>query len=381
MQISIADIDVRLKPVLYRVDYNEPIKNGVVLSDWRIRATLPTLDYLLSQQAKIIILSHLGRPGGQFNPNDSLRPVAQHLMSFFDKVQIQVTDGIFGQAVNDALANMKPGSIFFLGNTRFFPEEERNDFNFAKALAQMGELYVTDAFGVMHREAATVTQLPKLMDSYPGLLLHKELETLDRLREYPERPFTALIGGAKLETKVGLIQRLLTRADYILLGGGVANVFAKATGHDIGMSFCDDSQLAVAKDILAKAEGKIILPVDFVNEGRGDKFRYVDIGTKTIALFSQYLNGSRDIFWNGTVGIAEEARFANGTKALADVLAQAKGITTAAGGDTIAFLELNKLIDSYNFVSTGGGSAVAYISGEKLPGLEALRGNELGSTI
>lgn len=375
MQTSVADVDVNLKPVIYRVDYNEPVKDGVVLSDFRIRATLPTIDYLLQHQAKIIILSHLGRPGGQYNASFSLRPIAQHLMTYFDKTQVQITDGLFGQSVVNALKEMKPASIFFLGNTRFFPEEEANDFNFAKALAQMGEIYVTDAFGVMHREQSTVTQLPQLMESYPGLLLKKELDALDRLRDYPQRPFTALIGGAKLETKVGLIKKMLTKADYVLVGGGVANVFMKAAGHDIGASYCDDTQLPVAKEILNSASGKLVLPIDFVNEGRGEKYRYVDIGAKTVQLFSQYLNGSRDIFWNGTMGIAEEARFANGTRAIAETLAAVKGLTTVGGGDTVTFLELNKMIDSFSFVSTGGGSTTSYIAGEKLPGLEALHTN------
>jgi len=373
MHLSISDVDVSLKPVIYRVDYNEPVKDGVVLSDFRIRATLPTLDYLLKSKAKVIILSHFGRPQGQFDPKYSLRPIAQHLMSFYDKTSIQLSDGIFGEQISQSLRKMKPGSIFFLGNTRFFPQEEKNDFAFAKAISQLGEVYVSDAFGVSHRQHATITQLPKIMDSYPGILMQKEISSLERLRNNPARPFTAIIGGAKLKTKISLLRSLLPKVDYILVGGAVANLLAQSAGKNIGESYSDTSLLPMAQELMAKSEGKIIMPLDFVNEGRGDKFRYVDIGNQTIELYKQYIQGSKDIFWNGTVGIAEEARFANGTRAIADALIKANGATTVAGGDTVAYIEQNNLIDQFDFVSTGGGAAVAYIAGEKLPGVEALK--------
>ncbi len=373
MHLSISDVDVALKPVIYRVDYNEPVKDGVVLSDFRIRATLPTLDYLLKNKAKVIILSHFGRPMGRFDPKYSLRPIAQHLMSFFDKTQIQISDGIFGDQILQSLRSMKPGSIFFLGNTRFFPQEENNDFEFAMSISKMGEIYVSDAFGASHRKHATTTQLPKIMESYPGMLMQKEVAALDRLRNNPSRPFTAIIGGAKLKTKLSLLKSLLPKVDYILAGGAMANLLAKSMGRNIGESFTDDSLLEIAKEMIEKSEGKIILPVDFMNEGRGEKFRYVDIGNKTVELFKQYIAGSKEIFWNGTMGIAEEARFANGTRAISDALINAKGATTVAGGDTVSYIEQNNIIDKFDFVSTGGGAAVAYIAGEKLPGIDALK--------
>lgn len=372
MAVTIFDIDVKLKPVLYLVDYNVPIVGGVVTDDFRIRQTIPTLDYLLREQAKVVVLSHLGRPGGKYDPAFSLRPVAEHLLTYYSKVQINVTDALFGDEILQALQKMKPGSIFMLGNTRFYPEEEAGDFQFARRLTHLGELLVSDAFGVSHRKDATVAELPKMMDAYPGALMSAEVAALSRLRDHPKSPFCALVGGAKLETKVGLLKSLVRRADYILLGGAVANTFAKAAGQDVGQSYVEDEYVAIAKDLLATAAEKIILPVDFVRDGRRDAWRNVDVGPQTVALYTQYLQGSRDILWNGTLGIAEEARFANGTLGIAQVLAGVNGVVTVAGGDTVAFLEQHKLTKSYSFVSTGGGATLAYVAGEPMPGLEAL---------
>lgn len=372
MAVTIFDIDVKRKPVLYRVDYNVPIVGGVVTSDYRIRQTIPTLDYLLREEAKVVLLSHLGRPGGSYNPQFTLRPVAEHLLSFYPKVQINVTDALFGDEILQALQKMKPGSIFVLGNTRFYPEEEAGDFQFARRLARLGEVYVSDAFGVSHRSDATVAELPKMMESYPGALMMAEFEALSRLRNHAKKPFCAVVGGAKLETKVALLTELVKRADYILLGGAIANTFAHAAGQDVGQSYIEAEYVEAAKALLASAGDKIVLPVDFVKDGRNDAWRYVDIGAQTVALFTQYIQGSRDVLWNGTMGIAEEARFANGTMAIAQAMIAANGIVTVAGGDTVAFLEQHKLTTSYSFVSTGGGAALAYVAGQPMPGLEAL---------
>lgn len=372
MAVTIFDIDVKLRPVLYRVDYNVPITNGVVMDDFRIRQTIPTLDYLLREQAKVVIMSHLGRPEGTYDPAFSLRPVAEHLLTYYSKVEINVTDALFGDEILTALQRMKPGSIFMLGNTRFYPEEERGDFQFARRLTHLGEVYVSDAFGVSHRHDATVAELPKMMESYPGALMTSEVEALSRLRDHPKTPFCALIGGAKLETKVALLKALVRRADYILLGGAIANTFAKAAGQDVGQSYVEDEYVVMAKELLATAGEKIVLPVDFIRDGRRDAWRNVDIGPKTVTLFTQYLQGSRDILWNGTMGIAEEARFANGSMALAQLLTKVNGVVTVAGGDTVSFLEQHRLTTTYSFVSTGGGAALAFVAGEPMPGLEAL---------
>jgi len=372
MAVTIFDIDVKLKPVLYRVDYNVPIVGGVVTDDFRIRQTIPTLDYLLREEAKVVIISHLGRPGGKYDAAFSLRPVAQHLLTYYSKVQINVTDALFGDEILQALQKMKPGSIFMLGNTRFYPEEEAGDFQFARRLTHLGEVFVSDAFGVSHRKDATVAELPKMMDAYPGALMTAEVAALSRLRDHPKTPFCALVGGAKLETKVSLLKSLATRADYILLGGAIANTFAKAAGQDVGQSYVEDQHVTIARELMATAGEKIILPVDYIRDGRRDAWRNVDIGPKTIELFTPYLQGSREILWNGTLGIAEEARFANGTLAIAKLLTGVNGVVTVAGGDTVAFLEQHRLITAYSFVSTGGGAALAFVAGEPMPGLEAL---------
>lgn len=372
MAVTIFDIDVKLKPVIYRVDYNVPIVDGKVVGDYRIRQTIPTLDYLLREEAKVVILSHLGRPEGKYDAAYSLRPVAQHLLSYYGKVQINVTDALFGDEILQALQRMKPGSIFMLGNTRFYPEEESGDFQFARRLVHLGEVYVSDAFGVSHRHDATVAELPKMMSAYPGALMTAEVEALSRLRDHAKSPFCALIGGAKLETKVALLKALTRHADYILVGGAIANTFAKAAGQDVGQSYVEDEYVSMAHDLLQAAGEKIVLPVDYVRDGRKDAWRNVDIGPQTVALFTQYLQGARDILWNGTMGIAEEARFANGTMGIAQELTKVNGVVTVAGGDTVAFLEQHKLVTAYSFVSTGGGAALAFVAGEPMPGLEAL---------
>ncbi len=371
--MTVLDASVKLRPVFYRVDYNVPLKNGLVVDDYRLRATIPTLDYLLKENARIIIGTHLGRPGGKFDEAYSLRPVAEHLMGYYDKVNIQFTEAVVGPEITDAVARMQPGSILFLGNLRFHPGEDANDFQLAKQLSELAEVYVSDAFGVSHREAASVTQLPLLLESYPGALMGREIESLKRLRDTPQKPFTALVGGAKLETKVRLVESMLARADYVLVGGGVANTFLKASGVDVGASLVDDSLLPEARRIMAASQGKLILPVDFVRDTTGKDWRFVDIGPQTVELFTRYLAGSRDIFWNGTVGLAEEARFANGTKRLAYALAASNGQVTIAGGDTVAFIEQEKLTDKFHWLSTGGGSALSYIAGEELPGLRPLK--------
>lgn len=375
MPVTVEDIDVTDKTVIYRTDYNVPVSHNAIISDFRIKATLPTLDLLLKNNAKVVIVSYLGKPEGKFDPKYSLRPVAEHLLTFFDKIKIQVTDGITGPEIMSTVSNMPPKSILVLGNTRFFPGEEKGDFAFARSIAELGEVYVTDAFGHMHRDYASITQVPKLLDSYPGLLLAKELKELSRLRDRPFHPFCALIGGAKLKDKVVLVKEMLKKADYVLVGGAVANTFAKALGEDVGMSYVEDDMLETARSIAAEANGKLILPVDYVNEGRGEKFRYVDIGSKTVALYKQYIDGSKDLFWNGTMGIAEEARFANGSLNIAQALVNANGLATLAGGDTVSFVEQQGLTERFAFVSTGGGAATAFIAGESLPGLAAININ------
>lgn len=371
--MTVLDTSVKLKTVFYRVDYNVPIRNGLVVDDYRLRATVPTLDYLLKEEARVIIGTHLGRPEGKYNPDLSLRPVAMHLMGFYDQVEVQFTESCTGPEVIEAAAKMKPGSILFLGNLRFDRGEEANDFQFAKQLAELAEVYVSDAFGEAHRPTASITQLPQLLEAYPGALMAKEVEALRRLRDMPKRPFTALVGGAKLETKVELVEALLQRADYVLVGGGVANTFLKASGVDVGASLVDDALLPKAREILQKSEGKLVLPVDFVRDTTGQNWRFVDIGPQTIELFSRYLIGSAEIFWNGTVGIAEQARFANGTKQLTYALAGHGGLVTVAGGDTVSFITQERLNDKFHWLSTGGGSALAYIAGQELPGLKALK--------
>lgn len=373
MAMTILDVEVKTRPVIYRVDYNVPVRGGVVLDDFRIRSTIPTLDYLIKSGARTIIASHLGRPGGKFDPDYSLKPVANHLMGYYDKVQVQFTESVVGPDILSAVAKMKPGTILFLGNLRFHPGEDKNDFSLAKQLAELAEVYVSDAFGVAHRQSASITQLPLLLDSYPGTLLNKEVTALRRLRDKPKRPFAALIGGAKLETKIDLVLAMLKKADYVLVGGAIANTLLKAAGVEVGASFVEEDQLPAARRILAAANGKLVLPKDFVRDTTGRQWRFVDIGPQTIRLFSDYLAGCQEIFWNGTLGIAEQARFANGTKQIAYALAGAPGITTVAGGDTVSFVEQERLAEKFHFLSTGGGSALAYVAGEELPGLKALK--------
>jgi len=391
-KLTIRDIDVKDKRVLVRVDFNVPMNEdtGVITDDSRIRASLPTIKYLLDHKAKVILCSHLGRPKGA--PEDKFRmaPVAKRLQELIGK-PVATTRDCVGPEAEAAAKAMKSGDILLLENLRFHAEEEKNGPDFAKALASLAEVYVNDAFGTAHRAHASIVGVTKyLQPSAAGFLLEKELVNLGGILTNPVHPFAALLGGAKVSDKVALIENIISKVDYILVGGGMAATFLKSEGYEVGQSLIEADRIATAADLIKKTKANkvnLVLPLDVVitNEvsDKGscqvvaiDKvpkdMKIVDIGPKTIESFTAVLKNCKTVFWNGPMGVYEINQFAKGSVAMAQLLAGLKASTVIGGGSTADMVYDMKLADKMTFVSTGGGASMSFLSGEVLPGVEAL---------
>ena len=382
----VTDFDVKGKKVLVRVDFNVPLKDGKVADDTRIKAALPTINYLLEHGAAVILSSHLGRPKGEAKPEFSLKPVAEYLSGLISAPVAFAEDCIGSKAV-EAAAALKPGEVLVLDNTRFHAGEKKNDPEMAKALASLAELYVDDAFGTSHRAHASNVGVTDYLPAAAGFLLEKEIKYLGNTIADPKRPFVAILGGAKVSDKIGVIENLLDKADSILIGGGMANTFFKAQGYEMADSLVEEDALETAKMLLAKAGGKLVLPVDVViaddfsadanakTMDLGDVpagWRILDIGPKTVAAFDEIINKAGTVVWNGPMGVFEFDKFAKGTFAVADALAKSDAISIVGGGDSASAIKKSGLADQITHISTGGGASLEMLEGKILPGLAAL---------
>jgi phosphoglycerate kinase len=389
---TVRDIDVTGKRVLVRVDYNVPldIENGAITDDSKIKSTLPTIQYLIDNKARIILCSHLGRPKGKVVEALRLRPVAKRLSQLIQKPVISVDDCI-GSAIKKAAEELKDSDVLMLENLRFHPEEEGNDPNFAKALSELAEVYVNDAFGTAHRAHASTAGITKYLPAVAGFLIEKELDVLSELLSKPAHPFAALLGGAKASDKLGLIENILNKVNLLLIGGGMAANFLKVKGYEVGRSKVEEETLGAASkliELMTRNSVPLFLPVDVVvvkeiNSGANGKIvtvnsipadmYIVDIGPKTIVLFSHELKNCRTIFWNGPMGIYEFPQFANGTKSLVTLLASLGATTVVGGGSTAEIVEEMDMTDKMTHVSTGGGASLEFLEGRELPGIAALQ--------
>jgi phosphoglycerate kinase len=388
---TLRDIDVAGKRVLVRVDYNVPLdkESGQILDDSRIRATLPTIDYLRQRGARVILASHLGRPKGR-NPALSLWPIAERLEKLIDS-PVKVTGCCAGPVVQEMAYALEPGEILMLENLRFHEEEEANDPEYAKALASLAQVYVNDAFGAAHRAHASTAGVAAYLPAVAGFLMEREIEYLTRALQRPEHPYAAVIGGAKISSKISVLRSLLSRVDKLLLGGGMANTFLKAEGLSVGASLVEDGYLEEARAIMEEARDKgvtLLLPADVVvaQEIAPDSptrrvsvkdipsgWRIVDAGETTVEVFNKALQGCRMVIWNGPIGVAEIPAFAEGSRRLAQAIASLEGATTiAGGGETAAIIEDMGLRDRFSHVSTGGGASLEFLEGKELPGVAAL---------
>ncbi len=382
----VTDLDVKGKKVLVRVDFNVPLKDGKVADDTRIKAALPTINYLLEHGAAVILCSHLGRPKGEVNLEFSLRPVAEYLGKLID-APVKFAEDCIGPKAESAAADLKPGQVLVLENTRFHPGETKNDPEMAKQLASLADLYVDDAFGSSHRAHASTAGVADYLPSAAGFLLEKEIQYLGNTIADPKRPFVAILGGAKVSDKIGVIENLLDKADRILIGGGMANTFFKAEGYDMADSLVEEDAIATAKDLLEKAGKKIVLPVDvvianaFSNDADsktmdvGDVpagWRILDIGPKTVAEFDAIIAKAGTVVWNGPMGVFEFDKFAKGTFEVAKALANSDAISIVGGGDSASAIKKSGLADKITHISTGGGASLEMLEGKVLPGLAAL---------
>jgi phosphoglycerate kinase len=385
---TIKDIDVRGKRVLVRVDFNVPMENGQITDDRRIRAALPTIQYLLDHGASVVLMSHFGRPKSGPEPKYSLKPAAARLQELLGRPVTMLADCV-GPEVEAACKAMRPGEVTVLENTRFYKEEEKNDPAFAAKLAALGEVYVNDAFGSAHRAHASTEGVTKtLRPAVAGFLMEKELEYLGGALDNPTRPFLAIMGGAKISDKIAVIENLLSKVDSLLIGGGMANTFFVAQGYDVGSSLVEAEAVDTAKKLLTEHADKLVLPVDCVvaTEFKAEAeskvvpvdevpagWTILDVGPATIAHFSNRLAAAKTVVWNGPMGVFEFPRFAEGTFAIARALAGLKGATTIiGGGDSAAAVEQSGLADKMSHISTGGGASLEFLEGQVLPGVAAL---------
>jgi len=377
--------DLPGKRVLVRVDFNVPLKNGQITDDTRIRAALPTLQYLLSKDAAVVLMSHLGRPKG-VDPSQSLKPAAARLSELL-KRPVQMADDCVGPAVEAQAKAMKPGEVLLLENLRFHKEEEKNDPAFAKQLAALADLYVDDAFGSAHRAHASVEAVAHFLPAAAGFLLEKEINYLGRVVSNPERPFVAILGGAKISDKLPVITNLVNLADKLIIGGGMANTFLKAEGYEMGDSLVEIDALDQARELLSCCSGKLILPIDAVI---ADAFsadansqvvtvgqvkpgwRILDIGPHSIIKYVDALKDAKTIVWNGPMGVFEFPKFATGTNEIAKAVAHSGGTTVIGGGDSVAAVEQAGVADKITHISTGGGASLEFLEGKVLPGIAAL---------
>ncbi|MCX7975966.1 MAG: phosphoglycerate kinase [Bellilinea sp.] len=383
---TVRDIDVKGKKVFVRVDFNVPVKDGVVGDDTRIRAALPTIQYLLDQGAAVILASHLGRPKGGPDPKYSLKPVADYLANLLGK-PVAFAEDCIGPAAEAAASALKPGEVLVLENTRFHPEEEKNDEDMSRALAKLADVYVNDAFGTAHRAHASTAGIAAFLPAVAGFLLEKEIKYLGQAIDDPKRPFVAILGGAKISDKIGVIKNLLKKADTILIGGGMANTFFKAQGYPMGDSLVEEEALETARQLLAEGKDKIRLPVDVVIADKFDAeaesrvmpvgpvpegWRILDIGPETVAAYAKVISGAGTVVWNGPMGVFEFPRFAEGTFGIAKAVASSGAISVIGGGESVAAINQSGLADKITHISTGGGASLEMLEGLELPGVAAL---------
>lgn len=391
MKKTVKDVDVRSKRVLVRVDYNVPLDaNGNVSDDKRITASLPTINYLLEQGARIILCSHLGRPKGEVKKEFSLAPVAKRLKELLPNVNIYFESDCIGEEAQQKAAALKDGEILLLENLRFHKEEEKNDPEFAKKLASLAEIYVSDAFGTVHRAHASTAGVAAYLPAVAGFLIGKELSIMGGALENPERPFVAILGGAKVADKIGVITNLLNKCDTLLIGGGMAYTFFKAMGYEIGDSLLDAESIDLAKQLMenAKQKGvKLLLPVDTVvakafaadaehmtvaSNAIPAGWQGLDIGEKTRELFAAEIKNAKTVIWNGPMGVFEFPEFAKGTEAVAKACAECGGTTIIGGGDSASAVKKLGYADKMTHISTGGGASLEFLEGKVLPGVAAL---------
>lgn len=385
---TLDGVDVAGKRVIVRVDFNVPIENGQIQDDTRIRAALPTLRRLLDGGAALVLISHLGRPKGKVRPEFTLRPVAQRLSELLDR-PVAIAGDVIGDDARVKVTAAKPGDVILLENVRFEPGEEKNDDELARALAAFGDLYVNDAFGAAHRAHASTAGIAGYLPAFAGDLMTSEVEALGALTGSPERPFVAILGGAKVSDKIGVIENLLSLVDAILLGGGMANTFLLAEGKAVGDSLVESDFVELASTIIRKAREQdvdLVLPVDVVAaqglDGQAvtvdadtipDGWAAYDIGPRTVDRFGEVIGNARTIFWNGPMGVFERSAFANGTLAVAKAVAESGAFTVIGGGDSVSAIEQSDLADKISHISTGGGASLEFIEGRTLPGIAVLQ--------
>lgn len=389
---SIEDIDVSNKRVLARCDFNVPLKDGVITNDKRIVAALPTIKYLMEHGAKLILCSHLGRPKEGWEPEFSLAPVAKRLSELLGKEVVMAKD-VIGEDAKAKAAALKAGDVMLLENVRYHKEEKKNDPAFAKELASLAEIYVNDAFGAAHRAHASTAGVADYLPAVCGYLMQKEIDFIGGTIENPKHPFVAILGGAKVSDKIGVIENLIDKVDTLIIGGGMAYTFMRALGNTTGTSICEDDKLDLARDLMAKARAKgvsFLIPVDNIvareynenavfmriySDAIPDGWMGLDIGPTTQELFSKTLKGAGTIIWNGPMGVSEWENFAAGTRAVAKAIAEEseKGaISVIGGGDSVAAVTKLGFADKMSHISTGGGASLEYMEGKKLPGIECL---------
>ena len=383
---SVRDLDVGGKRVLVRVDFNVPVKDGEVTDDTRIRRALPTIRHLLSEGARPLLISHLGRPKGEPDPKYAMDPVTARLGELLDE-PVKKLDAAVGPEVEEALEDWDGRGVVLLENSRFYPGETKNDPDLADQLASLADLYVDDAFGAAHRAHATTVGVAERLPAAAGLLLEEEIDYLDAVLENPERPFVAILGGAKVSDKLGVIESLLGTADSLLVGGAMCFTFFKALGYEIGTSLVEDDYLEEARRLMGEADERLILPVDVVvadamEDGVETETVPVDaipagklgldIGHDTVALFERHISEARTIFWNGPMGVFEIDAFAKGTEGVAKAVADSGATSVVGGGDSVAAVNKLGLEDEMSHISTGGGASLEYVEGKELPGVAVL---------
>ncbi|SDN00059.1 phosphoglycerate kinase [Fictibacillus solisalsi] len=387
---TVRDIDVNGKVVFCRVDFNVPMEKGEITDDTRIRAALPTIQYLTEQGAKVLLASHLGRPKGQVVEELRLNPVAQRLSNLLGK-EVVKTDEAYGEEVKKALTGLENGNVILLENVRFYPGEEKNDPELAQKFAELADVYVNDAFGAAHRAHASTEGVAKLLPAVAGFLMEKELDVLGKALSNPERPFTAIIGGAKVKDKIDVINNLLDKVDNLIIGGGLGYTFIKALGYDIGKSLLEEDKIETAKSFMEKAKEKgvnflipedILVADDFSNDANTkvvgidsipSDWEGLDIGAKTIEKYQNTIKNSKLVIWNGPMGVFEIDAFSKGTRSIAEALAEAKDTySVIGGGDSAAAVEKFGYADQMSHISTGGGASLEFMEGKELPGVTAL---------
>ena len=391
---TLKDITLDGKRVLVRVDFNVPVESGQITDDTRIRAALPTISYLIGRGARIILVSHLGRPKGEVKEDLRLDLLAQRLSDLLG-LEVLKADTAVGSEVAEAVSQLKKGDILMLENIRFYPGEESNDPDFARQLASLADVFVNDAFGTSHRAHASTTGVADYLPTVAGLLMAKEIDMLSRVLEKPARPFVAIIGGAKVSDKIGVIRNLLDRVDSLVIGGGMANTFLAAQGIEMGDSLVEKDKLELARDLIKLAEKKgveLLLPLDLVladnfsasaksrtvdvSEGVTSGWQALDIGPKSGELFSKKIVTAATVVWNGPMGVFEFDAFAAGTDAVAAALAASESFSLVGGGDSVAALEKLGQTAAVDHISTGGGASLEYLEGKVLPGISVLRGDK-----